>query len=76
MLATVVAPGFWLALVTSLVSTNLFFGLGGFLPLPSVDGEVIWRELLRPIHKRLKMKDVSPEFKKESPQPQVSPDKE
>ena len=46
MIATVVAPGFWLALATSLASTNLFFGLGGFLPLPSVDGEVIWRELL------------------------------
>lgn len=32
----------------SLLSVNLFFGLGGFLPLPSVDGAVIWRELLRP----------------------------
>jgi Zn-dependent protease len=51
-LATVVAPGFWLALVISLASTNLFFGVGGFLPLPSVDGEVIWRELLRPIYIR------------------------
>jgi Zn-dependent protease len=51
--ATAIVPGFWSALVTSLVSINLFFGLGGFLPLPSVDGEVIWRELLRPIYGRL-----------------------
>lgn len=48
-LATVMPPDFWGALITSLASTNLFFGLGGFLPLPSVDGEVIWRELLRPV---------------------------
>jgi len=52
-LATVIVPGFWLALVTSLVATNLFFGFGGLLPLPSVDGAVIWRELLRPIFSRL-----------------------
>src|SRR5436190_1727126 len=37
-LAPVIAPGFWSALVAGLVSTNLFFGFGGFLPLPSVDG--------------------------------------
>lgn len=49
-LATVVAPGFWSALVTSMASTNLFFGFGGLLPLPSVDGQVIWRELLRPLY--------------------------
>jgi Zn-dependent protease len=49
-LATVIAPGFWSALITSLVATNLFFGFGGFLPLPSVDGEVIWRQLLKPIY--------------------------
>ena len=52
------AQGFWSGLVTSLISTNRFFGFGGFLPLPSVDGEVIWRELLRPISRRLK-KDVA-----------------
>jgi Zn-dependent protease len=51
-LATIIAADFWLALVTSLISTNLFFGFGGLLPLPSVDGQVIWRELLRPIHSR------------------------
>ncbi len=45
--ASMVAPGFWLALITSLISTNLFFGLGGLLPIPSVDGEVIWREIIR-----------------------------
>jgi Zn-dependent protease len=48
-LASIITADFWLALVSSLISTNLFFGLGGFLPLPSVDGEVIWRELLRPM---------------------------
>ncbi len=26
---------------------NLLFGLGSFVPVPSVDGEVIWRELRR-----------------------------
>jgi Zn-dependent protease len=52
MLAAIIASDFWVALVTSLISTNLFFGFGGFLPLPSVDGEVIWRELLRPIYSR------------------------
>ena len=66
-LAIGIAPGFWSDLVASLISTNQFFGFGSFLPLPSVDGEVIWRELLRPIHERLKMKDVSPESKKKSP---------
>jgi Zn-dependent protease len=52
-IATGLAPGFWSALITSLAATNLFFGVGGFLPLPSIDGEVIWRELLRPIYNRL-----------------------
>jgi len=51
--APLVGHPFWSDLLASLISTNLFFGLGGFLPLPSVDGEVIWRELLRPITSRL-----------------------
>jgi hypothetical protein len=55
-LAPLLSPGFWSDLVASLMSTNLFFGLGGFIPLPSVDGEVIWRELLRPIASRWKSK--------------------
>ncbi|MBC7875591.1 MAG: hypothetical protein H7Y59_00355 [Anaerolineales bacterium] len=46
--APLISQGFWSALISSLISTNLFFGIGGFLPLPSVDGEVIWREVLRP----------------------------
>lgn len=29
------------------LSINLFFGLGGLLPLPSIDGGVIWREVWR-----------------------------
>jgi Zn-dependent protease len=49
-LATIIAPGFWLDLAISLLATNLFFGLGGLLPLPSVDGAVIWRELLKPLY--------------------------
>jgi len=56
MSAPLVSPGLWSDLVASLISTNLFFGFGGFIPLPSVDGEVIWRELLRPITSRLKSK--------------------
>jgi hypothetical protein len=56
-LATLIKPGFWSDLVASLISTNLFFGFGGFFPLPSVDGEVIWHELLRPIHSRWKPKN-------------------
>jgi hypothetical protein len=32
----------------TILSTNLYIGLGGLrLPLPSVDGQVIWREVLR-----------------------------
>jgi Zn-dependent protease len=76
MLATVVAPGFWLNLVTSLVSTNLFFGLGGLLPLPSVDGEVIWRELLRPIYGRLKRSSDSHGSDRKSSQSRTPHDNE
>ena len=49
-----VSSGFWSALTASLISTNLFFGLGGLLPIPSVDGEVIWREIFRAFRRRLK----------------------
>ena len=35
------------AIIEQLAATNLFFGVGGLLPIPSIDGEVIWRELLR-----------------------------
>ena len=76
MLATAVAPGFRLNLVTSLISTNLFFGFGGFLPLPSVDGEVIWRELFRPIYGRLKRSSDSHESDRKSPQSPTSHDNE
>jgi hypothetical protein len=58
-LAPRLAPGFWSGLIASLISTNLFFGFGSFLPLPSVDGEVIWRELLKPVYTRTRMKNVS-----------------
>jgi Zn-dependent protease len=54
--APLVSTGLGSDLLASLISTNLFFGFGGFVPLPSVDGEVIWRELLRPITSRLKSK--------------------
>ena len=64
-----VSSGFWSGLLASLISTNLFFGFGGFLPLPSVDGEVIWRELLRPISTRLKKNAASETEKKHPPSP-------
>jgi Zn-dependent protease len=73
-LATIVAADFWRALVTSLIATNLFFGFGGFLPLPSVDGEVIWRELLRPIYIRSQMKNVSSESNTKPSQSQTPQD--
>jgi Zn-dependent protease len=57
LLTPLIGPGFWLDLLGSLISTNLFFGFGGFIPLPSVDGEVIWRELLRPITSRWKINE-------------------
>jgi hypothetical protein len=47
MLVKWVGAGFGTSLISSLISTNLFFGIGGFIPLPSVDGEVIWREILK-----------------------------
>ena len=75
-LAVGVAPGFWSALVVSLISTNRFFGFGGFLPLPSVDGEVIWRELLRPIRGHLQMKNVSSQADSQSAQSRTSQDNE
>lgn len=34
-------------LLGRIAGVNLLFGLGGFLPVPSVDGEVIWREVWR-----------------------------
>jgi hypothetical protein len=39
--------GFLADLVASFASTGLFIGTGSFLPLPSLDGWVIWREVLR-----------------------------
>ena len=39
--------GFLADVIASTASTNLFAGAGSFLPLPSIDGQVIWRELLR-----------------------------
>lgn len=41
-----IPPGFWAGVNNSMISTNLFFGLGGLLPVPSVDGQVIWREII------------------------------
>jgi hypothetical protein len=43
------APSLATPIVARIASMSLFFGVGGFPPLPSVDGEVIWRELLRPL---------------------------
>jgi len=36
--------GFGTDVLAAIASTSLFMGAGGFLPLPSVDGQVIWRE--------------------------------
>lgn len=71
-LAPNIAPGFWFGLVASLISTNLFFGIGGFLPLPSIDGEVIWRELLRPVFARRALKQVRSETNESTPPSQTS----
>lgn len=46
LIAPSISPGFWTGVNNSMVSTNLFFGLGSFLPVPSVDGQVIWREII------------------------------
>lgn len=42
------------ALLTRIAGVNLGFGLGAFLPLPSVDGEVIWREVWRGVRGSLR----------------------
>jgi len=44
-LASPIGTGFSSDLLNSLIAVNLFFGLGSFLPIPTVDGEVIWREI-------------------------------
>jgi hypothetical protein len=45
--------GGWPAdLAARAASTNLFFGAGAWLPVPSVDGWVIWREILRLLRPR------------------------
>lgn len=74
--ATVISLGFWSDIFASLISTNLFFGVGGLLPIPSVDGEVIWRELLRPIYVRFQMKNTSSKSKSKSSQSQTTQDNE
>ena len=53
LIAPSIPAGFWSGVNTSsMISTNLFFGLGGLLPVPSVDGEVIWREIINWIKKK------------------------
>lgn len=46
------SQGFSADLIASLIGTNLFFGIGSFFPIRSVDGEVIWREILRSFRAR------------------------
>jgi len=50
--AQLIPSGFWSNLNASMISVNLFFGLGGFLPVPSVDGAVIWREIRNLVSKK------------------------
>jgi len=45
-LQTLVVIGFSTDVLGAIASTSLFMGVGGFAPLPSVDGQVIWREVL------------------------------
>lgn len=52
LIAPSISPGFWTGVNNSMVSTNLFFGLGSFLPVPSVDGQVIWREIINSFKKK------------------------
>jgi hypothetical protein len=42
-----VGQGFFFDLLKSLIGVNLFYGVGSFFPIPTVDGEVIWREVIR-----------------------------
>jgi hypothetical protein len=42
-----VRSGLGADILASIISTSLFMGVGGFAPLPSVDGQVIWREVFR-----------------------------
>jgi hypothetical protein len=42
-----VESGLGADILASIISTSLFMGVGGFAPLPSVDGQVIWREVFR-----------------------------
>ena len=44
-LQTFVQFGFSADVLAAIASTSLFMGVGGFVPLPSVDGQVIWREV-------------------------------
>jgi hypothetical protein len=55
-LLPLVPAGVGLTILDRIASMNLFFGVVGFLPLPSVDGEVIWRELLRPLRNAVRAK--------------------
>lgn len=45
LIATPAQAGISHAFAERFLSINLFFGLGGLLPLPSIDGGVIWREV-------------------------------
>ena len=55
-LQTFVRFGFTVDLLAAIASTSLFMGVGGFAPLPSVDGQVIWREVFRWVHWHLPRK--------------------
>jgi hypothetical protein len=46
-LARLTADSSLAALLDRIASTNLYIGFGAFLPLPSIDGQVIWREVGR-----------------------------
>lgn len=51
-IAPIMPVGFASALFHSLITVNLVFGFGGFLPIPTTDGEVIWREIIRALRSK------------------------
>lgn len=52
LVAGALGGGPWPALALRSVTVNLFFGLGGLLPVAGADGEVIWREVRGMVRER------------------------
>lgn len=52
LIASPAGTGFSSSLLNHLIAINLFYGIGSFLPIRTVDGEVIWREIFRLVRTR------------------------